>query len=874
MVLVSQQIRHQSGIPLGGIGAGSVEVRPDGLFHEWLMFNTGIWSPGSPCCVKDEAMSPYDLLFLVRTRTSDGQVLVRFLALDEKLHDLYSMSWARSVESIGFEGTFPVARLTYEDPDLPVHVQAEVFSPFVPLDSRTSGTPGFHVYFAIRNITSSPVDVSILGVMRNPVGHGQPSARAHNRLTQVGEGKAIHMSADDLMPRECTSGDMTLSAVGGRVTHITGSYHDEQRPVFFWQGDLAFKPFTYMHQFKEDGRLPNLNAETAPEFPEGFKAEDLDEPARRELLDRMLQYPLFYDMYHRAAQADPELVSSPRFLDIMADKLRQFKERGSAWGTAALCASMTVQPEAEGAALFTVGWFFPNHISPTGDNLGHQYENWFAGSQEVVQFMLDNFPSLRERTLSLPEVIHTSSMPSDAADAVTTQLSTLTKCTWWTKAGNFGVWEGLGCCGFHTTDITYQGSFPIVALFPDLQKNQMEHGARFQRQDGRVHHFFTPDFSKVDEGFDRVDMNQQFVMLAARDYLWTGDMQYLESLWPHICRAMDNTALLDTDGDGLPDTGTRRNTYDVWDFTGCTSYIASLWLGALKAAIKLADAMGDARRAANWRATYEKGLASFDEKLWNGEYYVLWRDGDKTDECCMSDQMSGDWFSLASGWGPILGEERTREALQAIVRYNFRWSEGLINASYPPGKPRRLAASGNMQADAPWTGIEYTVAALLIDYGMVSEGMDIVRDIHDRYLRAGRFWNHVECGGHYYRAMSSWTLLIAFSGFAWDQPSRSLTLAPVVREQTCVYPFFTAGSWGRYYQENGINGKLVEITVVDGELDLLALYLPKLKGFEEAEAFLGGLQTDATVTPHGDGICVTFPEGITLEPSVPLILEA
>ena len=36
-----------------------------------------------------------------------------------------------------------------------------------------------------------------------------------------------------------------------------------------------------------------------------------------------------------------------------------------------------------------------------------------------------------------------------------------------------GLWEGLGSCGFHTTDITYHASFGLLALFPDLQKKQM-----------------------------------------------------------------------------------------------------------------------------------------------------------------------------------------------------------------------------------------------------------------------------------------------------------------------------------------------------------------------------------------------------------------
>ena len=46
--------------------------------------------------------------------------------------------------------------------------------------------------------------------------------------------------------------------------------------------------------------------------------------------------------------------------------------------------------------------------------------------------------------------------------------------TWWTKDGGYAVWEGLGCCGLSTTDVDYQGSFPIVALFPELKLTQMK----------------------------------------------------------------------------------------------------------------------------------------------------------------------------------------------------------------------------------------------------------------------------------------------------------------------------------------------------------------------------------------------------------------
>ena len=79
---------------------------------------------------------------------------------------------------------------------------------------------------------------------------------------------------------------------------------------------------------------------------------------------------------------------------------------------------------------------------------------------------------------------------------------------------------------------------------------------------------------------------------------------------------------------------------------------------------------------------------------------------------------------------------------------------------------------------ACWTGVEYAISSMLIDFGMVRQGLDVARAVHDRYLRAGSCWNHNECGSHYYRAMSSWATLLAATGFKPDAPRHTLTIAP------------------------------------------------------------------------------------------------
>jgi uncharacterized protein (DUF608 family) len=831
MVQIRETIKHNSGIPLGGVGTGSVEIRPDGLFHEWLIFNAGQWSPQSPCCREKLSVSGDALTFAIRTEAVNGEVVHRYLALSQPLTELYSLSWLRCVQSILFDGRFPIAYLTYEDGSLPVRVEAEIFSPFIPNDSRSSGTPGFYVHFILTNSSERNVKVSLLGSLRNLVGLDQDIRIPRNRIVRDESAVMISLGADGLDKDACSSGDMAFAVTGGKISYITGGF-SARHLIRFWHPPYGLKVHTYLNLFRDNGCLPNSDAESRPSLPEDFRAADLSMEQCSQLLADMLRHPYVFEKFHRIRRIYPDLEQNRErlveFLDSLSVDLQELKN--SEWGEAALCSQIELPPGAKKSVLFVVSWYFPNHISPTGVRLGHMYENWYANAVDVGHFLLQNFGKFREKTRLLPELLYSSSLDPVVADAISSQLGTLVKCTWWTKEGHFGVWEGLGCCGFHTTDITYQGSFPLIALFPDLQMTQMTHGAKFQRDDGRVHHLFYPDFSAVDEGFDRVDMNPQFVMLAARDYLWTGDKGYLQTLWPHIVRAMDNSEELDKDGDGLPDHDTKRNTYDVWDFCGCPSYISSLWLGALKAAARLADEMGESDRADYWRGLYERGVRSLESKLWNGRYYMLWRDDVSgiVDEACMSDQMSGDWFCGVMGWGAICRPARIRRALKSIVEYNFKPSVGLINASYPPGVPHRVAASGNMQAEATWTGIEYTVAALLILHGMLGEGLAIVRDIHNRYLQSGRFWNHVECGDHYYRAMSSWTLLLAFSGFCLDVPNSRLSFRPVDMSDACVYPFFAPGLVGLYSQVLGIENNLVKIEVLEGAVALKHLEIPDI----------------------------------------------
>ena len=457
---------------------------------------------------------------------------------------------------------------------------------------------------------------------------------------------------------------------------------------------------------------------------------------------------------------------------------------GNKFGSCALCSKLSLAPAEKKNISFVLSWYFPNHFTKAGKRLGHYYENLYKSSLEANRFLSDNSERVYKSAVSFADMLYNTDLPSVYPDAWSSNLSQLIKCSCYIKNGKFGLWEGLGFCGFHTTDITYHASFGLVDLFPDLQKKQMKMGAEFQRKDGRVHHLFKPGFERVDNGFDRVDMNMQFVLMVLRDYLFTGDREYLASLLDNVRRAMDSIEKLDTDGDGLPDSGTKRNTYDAWNFSGTPAYISILWLAALKAAAIIAEIAHDKPNMDRWSNLLERGKKSLEEKLWNGEYYNLWKSGTRTDESLMTAQLDAEWFLRMSGVTGNLSDERIRDVVKFIFQNNFDAEAGLINASCPDNRKTTIHTYKNCQAEAVWTGIGYAFSALALSVGLRDIADREISSIHNNQLRLGSFWDHWECGHHYTRPMSSWTTLHAASGLSVDYEKKKISFKPICKNIT------------------------------------------------------------------------------------------
>jgi len=93
--------------------------------------------------------------FAVRVRWGDHDV-VRILNRD-------------GFRDIRFKGQYPIGYVGYRDDELPVTVELEAFSPFVPLDLENSIYPATILNYRLANVSDRPIEADVVGWLENAV---------------------------------------------------------------------------------------------------------------------------------------------------------------------------------------------------------------------------------------------------------------------------------------------------------------------------------------------------------------------------------------------------------------------------------------------------------------------------------------------------------------------------------------------------------------------------------------------------------------------------------------------------------------------------------------------------------------------------------
>lgn len=177
---VIESQRWSSGVPLGGIGAGKVEVFTDGSFgnatinHNWDR-PTG-WLRGAFAAVSARAGDGKRVARMLRLPANAAmprsEVELKHAKASGLSLDTPEFGNVKNIAATRCRGLFPFADVEFTDTELPVVVTLHAFSPLVAQDAKASAVPGAVFEYEVVNPGQVEVEASIAFSWPNIVGFG------------------------------------------------------------------------------------------------------------------------------------------------------------------------------------------------------------------------------------------------------------------------------------------------------------------------------------------------------------------------------------------------------------------------------------------------------------------------------------------------------------------------------------------------------------------------------------------------------------------------------------------------------------------------------------------------------------------------------
>lgn len=841
--LYSGEKTREISFPLGGIGTGSIGLSGAGRLIDWEVQNRpakGITNGISHFSVRAEQDGK-----VLDTRILNGPYLgsrtgdfpadtSRNFGFGARRDSLAGMP---HFSSNTFDGRFPVAQLEFTDARFPGTVELTAFNPFIPLNDRDSSIPVAMFEVRFTNPTTKEITYTASGI----VGHGlHPPTRAA-KVSRKGL-SGVKVWTDEWEKDAPEYAELVLATDARSTSRQTHLYRGH------W--------FDALEVYWKDLQKPGP-----------FDDREYDTPDTAGGMGRNRDSSLIAGH----VVVPPGETATIRFaLSWYVPNFRKY------WVTPI--------------------WHFREPSAANG-----QWKNWYAtewtGAEQIAAEVLRRWDELRDDTFAFRDALYSSTLPLPVLDAAAANLSILkSPTTLRLEDGTFYGWEGChpaaGSCEGSCTHVwNYQQALPF--LYPalersmreiDFQHNMAPNGGMSFRLSLPVGTHNTTERPCADGQFGNM-------LKLYRDWKLSGDEAWLRKLWSAAKASLeyawspDNPDLWDPDQTGVL-WGRQHHTLDM-ELFGPNSWLTGFYLGALKAAAEMATALGDDASAKLYTSIYGKGRAWVDANLFNGEYFIQKIDlGDKSvlkpfadtemqagvlgdgvetlywspehkelkyqyGDGCLIDQVLGQWHSRLYGLGDIFDAGKTKTALSAIYRHNFVHAlgdiynpcrvfgmddeSGTVIATWPRGA--RKPAVPVPYAQETMHGMEYAFGQMLIEYGLLKEGVEVIAGVRDRYDGARRNpWNEIECGSNYARSMASWGGVAVLAGFQCDAGRGYLGFAPKVQQ---AGRFASLWSGANAYGTIDMHTGQAVLTVLGGELAISTLGLP-LHGGRAASARVSG----------------------------------
>ena len=840
-----RQLRMIS-FPLGGVAAGSLGLGGRGQLVNWEIFNR-----------PNKGFRPAYAFPAIWAQAGNGKPVAR--VLESRILPPYegqdglgsgNVPGLSRLESATFTGEYPLAHIDFEDRSLPVRVELDAFSPFIPHEPDDSGLPVAILRYRVTNPGHEAASVGIAFSIENPAttkeekddDARQKADAGRMNAYRAGAGIAgLVMSNGALAADDPMNGELVLAARADGGAEIS---HWEGWPAGRWWN----APLHFWDRFAKSGDL--------------------------------------------GAQPEPHNM------------------------VGVLCMKRTIPAGQTASFEFYLGWRFPNRTpdwmgweAPQGEGktiVGNFYAERFKSAWDAVEYTAGNLHELEARTRIFTNAMRESTLPAAVKEAACANLSTLATTTCFRTAdGEFHAFEGsddtAGCCFGNCTHV-WNYETATAFLFPQFARSLRRSAFGYSMDDAGAIHFrqLLPE-GKGRSGFAAADGQMGQIIHAWLDWKICGDEALLKSTWPRVKKALEFAWVpggWDANRDGVME-GVQHNTYDV-EFYGPNPLCGIYYLGALRAGEEMARAAGDAGSAGTYRKLFEQGGQWIDANLFNGEFYVQKVRGFRKDEIannlrsdmgadntetpeyqvgggCLADQLIGQYLAEAGGMGPLVSPENIRKTLRSIYKYNYKPAladHDNVERTYALNEEAAVVVCDYGKAERPhipfpyyaeaWTGQEYLVAALMMNWGMVKEGVECVENIRARFDGEKRNpWDEPECGHHYARGMSSWSTVLALSGFHYDGAAASVVAVPKIPRDNFQCFWSTGTGWGTYSQTARAGRTEFALKVLKGKLACRSWEIAAAGDAASVES--RGRLMENTVERRGRGMVITLAQALPLE---------
>jgi uncharacterized protein (DUF608 family) len=832
--------------PLGGIGTGGIGLGGRGNLQDWEIFNRpeighGLDYAFPSLFIHKPGAAPYSVIL-------ERRLLPPYDLQQEGLGSDNVPGLPRLAEA-HFFGSFPISRIEFEDGNCPVRVSLEAFSPFQPNDAEASGIPCAVLSYEIQNSGMAGIEAVVAWSISNPV--GDSDTRKNERRTGD-DLNGLFMTDPALHADDPLHGSFVLAALL--------SEDGENEVLTSWKGGSEWQVGAHSFWFDNFTKTGHLGVAQEPSIPVGSVGIRQKIPGGSKRLFR-----------------------------------------------------------------FLLTWHFPNRTpercgwkAPKGKEkalLGNFYCTQFRDAWDVAEHVSANLPELEARTRAFVTALKDSTLPGAVKDAATANLSTLVSNTSFRIAdGSFHGFEGCGDkAGLAWGTCTHVWNYEVATqfLFPTLARSMRETSFGYSTDaDGHM------DFRhKLPLGYEHseaavADGQMGQIVKLYFDWISLGDDDWLRRQWPAAKRALAfawRPGGWDGRKSGVMD-GVQSNTFDV-EFYGPNPMCGTWYLAALRAMERMAAAMGDPDLATDCHRLCAEGSRWIDANLFNGEYYIQkirsipqekiasgLREGMGTNDTinpqfqlgdgCFIDQLIGQHIATIAGLGELLDPLNISKALESIYRYNYKSTlmhHSTVQRVYALNDEPAVVICDFTKGTRPevpmpyyaetWTGLEYSVAVLMMTHGMVDQGIEIFRNARSRNdgEKANPF-DEIEFGRHYARPMASWAAIPALSGFRYDARLGRMELLPkpAVGEFRCFWS--TPGAWGNF----SCTSRELTLAPVVGGVKIRELLVGP--AFRQAKGRLkvtsGGAEIAHTRSVDNNEVLLRFSSLVEVDATKPLRLHA